>query len=172
MTIPSTRREALANLQWNPKVSPHLGLWMDKYIHSVKREDKESKGNLFRQLVSFGNRVPDYEGFFNRYQEALHQAGASYAFFEVKGARLVIGLGQEGVAETSMTWHHTYGVPVIPATAIKGLMSHFAAQRLGGEAWFQRIAEGKTQRGTAQKVLFGDSLDAVNVFIHPESQMR
>jgi len=146
---------------------------MDKYIkytYSGRKNDTESKGeskgNLFRELASHQESPPGYEDFFRRYKEALSQAGATFATFEVKDSRLVIGLGQEGVAETSMTLHHTYGVPVIPATAIKGLMSHFAAQRLEGEAWFQKIAEGKTQRGTAQKVLFGDTEEAGYLVIY------
>lgn len=36
--------------------------------------------------------------------------------------RLVIGLGQASVFDTSITLHHTYGIPYIPSSAIKGLL--------------------------------------------------
>jgi CRISPR-associated protein Cmr6 len=40
--------------------------------------------------------------------------------------RLVVGLGSESVLETSMTLHHVYGFPYIPASAIKGIARAYA----------------------------------------------
>jgi len=36
--------------------------------------------------------------------------------------RLIVGLGNESVYETSMTLHHIYGIPYIPASAVKGVV--------------------------------------------------
>lgn len=36
--------------------------------------------------------------------------------------RLVVGLGQASVYETSMTLHHIYGIPYIPASSVKGVV--------------------------------------------------
>lgn len=36
--------------------------------------------------------------------------------------RLIIGLGNESVYETSLTLHHIYGIPYIPGQAIKGVV--------------------------------------------------
>lgn len=36
--------------------------------------------------------------------------------------RLAVGLGNESVYETSMTLHHIYGIPYIPASSIKGVV--------------------------------------------------
>jgi CRISPR-associated protein Cmr6 len=36
--------------------------------------------------------------------------------------RMVIGLGNESVYETSMTLHHIYGIPFVPGSAIKGVV--------------------------------------------------
>ena len=36
--------------------------------------------------------------------------------------RLAIGLGQASVFETSITLHHIYGIPYIPASAVKGIL--------------------------------------------------
>jgi len=36
--------------------------------------------------------------------------------------RLIVGLGHESVYETSMTLHHIYGIPYIPASSIKGVV--------------------------------------------------
>lgn len=43
--------------------------------------------------------------------------------------RVVIGLGNESVYETSMTLHHIYGIPYIPGSAIKGVVrSHIITE--------------------------------------------
>ncbi len=39
--------------------------------------------------------------------------------------RLVQGLGHESVYETSMTLHHIYGIPYIPATSLKGVIRNW-----------------------------------------------
>lgn len=39
--------------------------------------------------------------------------------------RLVIGLGTSSVFETGMTLHHTYGIPYIPASSVKGLVRSY-----------------------------------------------
>jgi len=39
--------------------------------------------------------------------------------------RIVIGLGNESVYETSMTLHHIYGIPYIPGSAIKGVIRSY-----------------------------------------------
>lgn len=36
--------------------------------------------------------------------------------------RLIVGLGNKSVYETSITLHHIYGIPYIPASAIKGVV--------------------------------------------------
>lgn len=39
--------------------------------------------------------------------------------------RLVVGLGQEHVQETSICLDHIYGIPYIPGSAIKGVLRHY-----------------------------------------------
>ena len=39
--------------------------------------------------------------------------------------RLIVGLGSENVLETGIRLHHTYGMPVIPGSALKGLAAHY-----------------------------------------------
>jgi len=36
--------------------------------------------------------------------------------------RLIVGLGNESVYDSSMTLHHVYGIPYIPASAVKGVV--------------------------------------------------
>lgn len=39
--------------------------------------------------------------------------------------RLIVGLGNESVYETSMTLHHIYGIPYIPGSAVKGVLRSY-----------------------------------------------
>lgn len=46
--------------------------------------------------------------------------------------RLIVGLGNESVYDTSMTLHHVYGIPYIPASAVKGVVrSWMIIERFG-----------------------------------------
>jgi len=42
--------------------------------------------------------------------------------------RLIIGLGGAHPHETSMTFHHIYGIPYIPGSAVKGVTRHWVVQ--------------------------------------------
>ena len=42
--------------------------------------------------------------------------------------RLIVGLGNESVYETSITLHHIYGIPYIPGSAIKGVVRSYFIQ--------------------------------------------
>jgi len=48
--------------------------------------------------------------------------------------RLIVGLGNESVYETSMTLHHIYGIPYIPASAVKGVTRHWKILKLFEES--------------------------------------
>lgn len=47
--------------------------------------------------------------------------------------RLVVGLGNESVYETSMTLHHVYGIPYIPGSAVKGITRHYVITQILGK---------------------------------------
>ncbi|KGQ21374.2 type III-B CRISPR module RAMP protein Cmr6 [Thermus filiformis] len=143
------RREALKHVRRPPKT--HAGLWLDRYLQSSRREDAEAKRTLVREVAGIPE-PEEYRDFFRRYREALETAGAETRKARTLG-RLVVGLGGEGVLETSLTLHRTYGVPYIPGSALKGLASRYAHLRLEGEAWRRDLAH--FQRGEAQAALFG-----------------
>lgn len=47
--------------------------------------------------------------------------------------RMVIGLGNESIYETSMTLHHVYGIPYIPGSAVKGVVRSYIITELFGK---------------------------------------
>lgn len=151
------RRWVLEELKQQPN-NTHAGLWLDKFIRTTEADDTEAKRDLVGQVAALG--VPkDYPAYFERYQEGLRRLGAVMREGQTLG-RMVVGLGGESVLETHLTLHRTYGVPYIPGSAIKGLMSRFAATRLEGEAWARNLDPKRFFRGEAQKALFGTTDEA------------
>lgn len=146
-----SRRKALQGIDLPRDKEPHRGLWLDKFLKSTEREDTEAKRDLVREAAGIPE-PRDYRAFFGRYRKVLEALGAELR--EAKTlSRLVVGLGGEGVLETSLTLHRTYGVPYIPGSALKGLASRYAHLYLEGEVWRRDLANFR--RGEAQAALFG-----------------
>lgn len=61
--------------------------------------------------------------------------------------RLFIGLSGSGMLETGCALHHSYGVPYLPGSSIKGVVSHFVRHTVG-------------MKGEVADALFGADADA------------
>lgn len=138
-------------LEWlHHRSASNAGLWLDKYLDSSGAEDTKAKHDLVEQVA--GIAISDaYKTFYKRWRQALEAQGVKPREAEVKG-RMVIGLGDESVIETSVTLHHTYGVPFIPGSALKGLAASYARQQLEGDEW--------RERGKHYLTVFGQTDDA------------
>jgi CRISPR-associated protein Cmr6 len=143
----------------------HAGLLLDKYLAAyLVRGESPQKGKQTPQqeLVDQVSRIAEpsyYRSFFKRWKQALSGCGAHSREATVLG-RMVIGLGDESVLETSVTLHRTYGVPYIPGSALKGLTASYARQHLG-DAWkkdeiYYKIALGSPDE--AGYITFFDAL--------------
>ncbi|MBI5962257.1 MAG: type III-B CRISPR module RAMP protein Cmr6 [Chloroflexi bacterium] len=143
--MPQSRRDILQKITFGN--TAHAGLWLDKFHDAAQNND--AKRSLVEQ-VSKINSSP-YPAFFKRWQHSLEQAGAKIRSAEVQG-RLAINLGTEAVLETSIALHHTYGVPYIPGSALKGLAAHYAVNHLVKADW--------GMESDAHKILFGDAMNA------------
>ncbi len=145
--------------------SANAGLWLDKFIGDQRRRDDradqnedESRSVLVKQVADI--RLPEeYKQHFERWQKALELQGAQCRKAIVQG-RVAVGLGGEGVLETAITLHRTYGVPFIPGSALKGLAAKFAHLHLSDD-WksgvkFHRYLFGDTT--VAGYVTFFDAL--------------
>jgi len=153
-----TRRKKL--LEVEKTATTHPGLWLDKYIEEQEKKDVESQSNkaqgkgnsrsdLVKEVASL-RELGEYEKFFQRWTKLLTDYDAQTREAKVKG-RMIVGLGSESVLETSITLHHTYGVPYIPGSALKGLAASYASQRLG-DVW---------KKGSpAYNAVFGDTNSA------------
>lgn len=170
MTVPVRRRQ-LETIPFYPQFQPHAGLWFDKYLAEQKSDAKKMEPYVEHIRQTGEIKVPSvYTDFFNRWREVLETSGAVLREAEVIG-RLVAGLGGETVIETGLTLHHTYGVPYIPGSSLKGSARAYAIANLDG-VWAKNgaafrtlfgglpIAPGKKpeEKGRAGIVVFHDAL--------------
>jgi CRISPR-associated protein Cmr6 len=152
MTVETqSRRQELQQVAIRSTTYAHAGLWLDKYLeYQVEGGGDNAKKPHFEKVAEC--RVSSaYVTFFKQWRDNLERTGAVIQVAQAQG-RLAIGLGSESVLETAITLHHTYGVPYIPGSALKGLAARYARTRLDEETW------GKDKE--AYKVLFGDTTGA------------
>ena len=70
-----------------------------------------------------------YDDFYKRLKDFWNSIKAETFELTTK-SRLVIGLGDESVYETSIKLHRNYGVPYIPGSALKGVAKHYSILNL------------------------------------------
>lgn len=127
----------------------HSGLALARYLlnHATKEEKKAGNRPETRLLESARQSEASdaYRAAFARWKSIVEQNG--YLTLEaVTAGSLAIGLGNESPLEVGLTIHHTYGMPVIPGSAVKGLCRRVAARLLAE----QKITQEQFD------VLFGD----------------
>jgi len=65
-----------------------------------------------------------YTRYFTGMETLRRESGGKIFRLKTK-SRLVVGLGDESVYETSIRLHRNYGVPYIPGSALKGVAKHY-----------------------------------------------
>lgn len=166
MKLDYSRRQTLQSWKLPQDKNPNAGLWLDKFLmNQPKFAPKPGPGEdaittkLVKEVCSIGE-PSGYAQFFNRWLKALEQMGVTPHKVKVNG-RLSIGLGRANVIETGVTLHHTYGVPIIPGSALKGLASSYAHQYLDRGIWGKGKPAHATLFGTQERaggVVFYDAL--------------
>lgn len=170
------RRQALHNVEKGS--TTHAGLWLDKFL-LAQTEDKtdgqqagpadkarvgkddparDAKAELIQEISKLP--VPDGYREALRLREALFTEPKERGCVRVQTAsargRLIIGLGQKGPAEVGLALEHTWGVPVLPGSALKGLVAATAHQLLAHPDW-HKDSRGKDLSGLGR----GGSLAAL-----------
>ena len=114
------------------EVPDHLGLAYDGWAPTEVGDGKVSDVELRTWL----NRVaklgvsPDYARSFERWKASFSNAGDRLAELTL-ASRLLIGHGNASATDVGLTVHHTWGVPIIPASALKGLLAHYVDATYG-----------------------------------------
>lgn len=103
-----------------------------KYAERKFRFSETDKDGFLYQPASFFGNL-DFRKIAERHCHSIKALNLSVLSY--KGEidwRLIVGLGNESVYDTSITLHHVYGIPYIPASAVKGVVrSWIITERFG-----------------------------------------
>lgn len=164
---------------FTPANLAHAGLILDKLLpgHDDESLAKKQVLNCSRTAArALSAEAGIYSAAYSRRESQLKSGRATVFPLEVaSGSRLVIGLGSESPLEAGLRLHHTYGVPFIPGSALKGLSAHFCdavvSEQTGNEDLRRVVevmeAEKRTQRaGTVHELLFGNTDSSGFIVFH------
>jgi CRISPR-associated protein Cmr6 len=106
--------------------------------------------------------APDYVTHaFPQWERSLNAGGCATRQIELT-SRLLVGHGNGSAAEVGLTVHHTWGVPMIPGSALKGLCAHYTAATYGplrpkfaGPKWEKDPRRIADPPGDYYRALFG-----------------
>ncbi len=150
MSRPATR----VKLPELGKTSTHPRLLMDRYVPSVGSVDKGSESSIAEFLENVASiAVPaSYSAYYGNWKTAVQAVPNTHILEGTTAGPLAIGLGNDTSLEVGLTLHHTYGTPIIPGSALKGLAVRAASS--------QREALGKNGMTT----LFG-AQESASLFV-------
>lgn len=148
----------------------NIKLWLDKYCLF---DENKNKFDLEGQIKLLRNRkltipfnminLQNYESYLQRMDtlyEYLGMQGYYFQFYEGRVEwRLIVGLGHESVYETSIILHRNYSMPIIPGSAVKGLVHHYAEK-------YKRISKNEIaeifgDQNKKGKIIFFDALPII-----------
>lgn len=170
-TLNDGRREAVCKLTRD--ASTHAGLWLDKYLSAQRlpgKEKGEETGTAIRALLEEAVSTPVPEGYLAAMEgrraliqslDAGVEGGVTRLFTAEARGRIVVGLGTQSVRETNVALLHTWGVPFLPGSALKGLASAAAHGLSSGTVW-----KKSPEQGEDHLLLFGDTTRAGCVIFH------
>ncbi len=100
---------------------------------SERKDGEKPRYDVFGYKIKFPEKACDlYSKFFRNLNELFNSTKAETFTLRTK-SRLVVGLGDESVYETSIRLHRNYGVPYIPGSALKGVAKHYAILNLANQ---------------------------------------
>lgn len=121
---PQTRR----CFQEKQDVCDNLSLWLDRYIgYQPNWKFKEEQKIKFLNIVKeykYPNKI--IEANYKRWQNYTNHLPHSQHFTASPEWRMIVGLGQTSILETSMTLDRITGIPIITGSALKGLAASYA----------------------------------------------
>jgi CRISPR-associated protein Cmr6 len=112
-------RDAIQKLQSYPD---HAGLAYEVWAHL---DDGKADDRWLNEVTA----IPAPQGYryaVDRWKDLRDRRRDCHFHMRTQG-RLLVGHGNLALTEVGITLHHTWGVPVIPGSALKGLLAHHVA---------------------------------------------
>lgn len=123
----------------------------------ISMNDSQDIGPFLEKMASV--QAPGlYQRAFNRWQQHTVTDENCVPWCGQIDGRLYLGVGEPHVLETNLTLNHSYGVPVIPGSSLKGLARAYASHALNPEAIDVLFGKGSDeQQGDAGYLIFHDA---------------
>ncbi len=153
-----------------PRDVDNLSLLLDRYAPFT-----EEKGTLktsgtvlkrfFKKAPSLGgNAVEAYSHYLSEYLRLLHGRAKVVKVLKTR-SRLIVGLGDESVYETSIRLLRNYGMPYIPGSALKGIARHRGIEAIaeanpGGSVY-------KTMKRIDDALASGEGIEKLSTQLNP-----
>jgi len=165
--IVSMKRDQLQGIN----ACSHAGLLLDRgFSEWAKNADRshiqhnEAAHNLHKQASSIAIPSLYKKAYKNWQKQQVKNSNNSQIWIGKLENRMYLGMGEASPLEAGITLHHTYGVPYIPGSAIKGILHHYAKEELGLDIKELKILFGEeasaTDRehsGSAGYIIFNDA---------------
>ncbi len=180
----AVRDQLLLLMPSRGKFDSHPGLLLQRYLHESATGDHgkpEHKRQILDAAINSAENPEHrklYEAAFARWSASL-SSDPDPIDLATQG-RLIVGLGSESVLETGIRLHHTYGMPIIPGSALKGLAAHYCDQVWGTvdkrhtkptpaeDEAYRKFLAGKAPKpeGSFHRLLFGNTDDSSCITFH------
>ncbi|WP_018084474.1 type III-B CRISPR module RAMP protein Cmr6 [Desulfurispora thermophila] len=117
----------------------NFALKLNKFVIWEKETGKETEKAVFFKpaqkkksgfFIGASFAAIEFSQLHERRKMLFNNTGLQVLSMELKTAwRLVVGLGNQSVYETSLTLHPVYGFPYLPGSALKGLVRSYVIER-------------------------------------------
>jgi CRISPR-associated protein Cmr6 len=97
-----------------------------------KISDKDEAKDLWLAELADIAITPDYRAYVDTWIASFARTSARL-FTLTLDTRLLIGHGNASGTDVGLTVHHTWGVPIIPGSALKGTLAHHVATTYGAD---------------------------------------
>lgn len=146
-------REALRNLL-GAIIPDHAALAYERYapVDEYGRIPDSRRRSWLEEL----ERIPIPRGYpaaFEQWRGSLDDGHTRSSGVRLTG-RLLIGHGNLSATEIGLTLHHTWGVPVVPGSALKGLTAHYVDAVYGPDSRGPHPFDPAVTGGAAERARF------------------
>lgn len=178
--LTSGRRDVLRDIVAPNSVHP--GLWMHRYLRRQtwrRAAGPEPTGHVKDDAIAAKEEVVDkisgakaadgYRAAYRRWKREFETDGLTTLSEEVAGlGRVLLGSGAKGASEFGITLHHTWGVPVLSGSSLKGIAALGADRFFDDEGWRRRADAARPRDGgpTPYDALFGTVEESAAVRFH------
>lgn len=145
----------------------HTGLLLDRGFENWHPDNHNTDIGKLHQKASETKAPELYTKAYERWNKTLLSNTETSQIWHGKlDNRMYIGMGEASPLEAAISLHHSYGVPFIPGSAIKGVIHHYALELLDKETdkhlintLFGREPEKNQPRdsGEAGYIIFNDA---------------